>query len=336
MRRVARPDEVPDDDDQRSDDRRACRQHQAHLAPEFSDGAGEGVWVTIHYPTQERWTDRSGHQRQRVRAEERVILAVLGVWPDGRHAILHYTVATTEDTAAWLRVGQELRERGLDENAVQLVVSDGTKGLPTAMRRHLPKARLQRCTVHKVRGLARYLTYAEAESATSVAGSANPSPEEVRQQRRTAISTQALEIFQAPTREEAEQRLATFVATWSPLEPKAVQTFQHSIAHCFTFYQCDPSLHALVRSTNLLERFFREFRAKADEIGAFPNEDSCLMVDPLSSTVAGSVFRMAPPSADVKRLTHIASPSGVMRCRRQPPTGRGVVRVKGFSRVAAP
>lgn len=70
--------------------------------------------------------------------------------------------------------------------------------------------------------------------------------------------------------------------------------------------------------------------------GAPPAQERDRMVDPLSSTVAGSVFRMAPPSADVKRLTHIASPSGVMRCRRQPPTGRGVVRVKGFSRVAAP
>ena len=27
---------------------------------------------------------------------------------------------------------------------------------------------------------------------------------------------------------------------------------------------------------NLLERFFREFRTKADEIGAFPNELTCL------------------------------------------------------------
>jgi len=33
------------------------------------------------------------------------------------------------------------------------------------------------------------------------------------------------------------------------------------------------ALSAQLRS---LERFFREFRAKADEIGAFPNEQSCL------------------------------------------------------------
>lgn len=32
----------------------------------------------------------------------------------------------------------------------------------------------------------------------------------------------------------------------------------------------------LLRTNNALERLFREFRAKTDEIGAFPNEQSCL------------------------------------------------------------
>jgi putative transposase len=237
----------------------------------------DGVWVTIQYPTSETWTDRSGHKRQRVRVQERVILAVMGVWPDGRHELLHYTIATTEDTDAWQQVGQELRDRGLDPSAVQMVVSDGTKGLQTAMKTHLPEARLQRCTVHKVRGMARYLAYTDASASEVVAESAT-TPEQTRQMRRAAISSAALEIFQAPTESEAEQRLARFVASWAPLEPKAVKSFQHGIKHCFTFYQCEPSLHALVRSTNLLERFFREFRAKADEIGAFPNENSCLTV----------------------------------------------------------
>ena len=33
-----------------------------------------------------------------------------------------------------------------------------------------------------------------------------------------------------------------------------------------------------IHSTNLLERFFREFRTKADEIGSFPNQKSCLTI----------------------------------------------------------
>src|SRR5262245_38169295 len=48
----------------------------------------DGVWVSIQYPTGETWIDRSGHTRQRVRATERVILAVMGVWEDGRHALI--------------------------------------------------------------------------------------------------------------------------------------------------------------------------------------------------------------------------------------------------------
>jgi putative transposase len=245
----------------------------------------DGVWVTIQYPTSQTYRDKSGHERQRVRAQERVILAVMGVWHDGRHALLHYTIATAEDTQAWLRVFEEVRARALDPAAVKLVVSDGTKGLSTAMKTHLPTAKLQRCTVHKVRGMARYLSYAEpsttSEKMASETGertAVKATPEEQRQQRRSAISRDALAIFEAASKAQAEQRLASFVARWAELEPKAVQTFQASIASCFTFYECDASLHPLIRSTNLLERFFREFRAKADEIGAFPNEESCLTI----------------------------------------------------------
>ncbi len=73
----------------------------------------DGVWVSIQYPTDETWIDRSGHRRQRVHAQERVILAVMGVWPDGRHQLLDYQIAVAEDTAAWRQVWQGLRTRGL-------------------------------------------------------------------------------------------------------------------------------------------------------------------------------------------------------------------------------
>ena len=235
----------------------------------------DGVWVTLYHPTGATWVDRSGHVRQRVRAVAQVILAVMGVWADGRHALIHYTIAATEDTTAWQQVFQELDQRGLDAAAVQLVVSDGTKGLPDAMKTHLPHARRQRCTVHKVRGMERYLHYRDLPNQDPQTGQ-SVTPDVARQQRRTAISAAALAIFQAPTRVEAEQRLADFVAQWAAVEPDAVKTFQRGLKHCFTFYQMDPALHPLVRSTNLLERFFREFRTKADEIGAFPNATSCL------------------------------------------------------------
>ena len=90
------------------------------------------------------------------------------------------------------------------------------------------------------------------------------------------MKTEALEIFEADTRAEAEIRLAAFAAKWEALETKAVHNFRWGIQRCFTFYQFEKSLHPMIRSSNLLERFFREFRNKSDEIGVFPNEPSCL------------------------------------------------------------
>ncbi len=73
-----------------------------------------------------------------------------------------------------------------------------------------------------------------------------------------------------------QKRLATFVEKWQAPEPKAVQTFERNIELTFSFYQFDELLHPRIRTAHLLERLFEEFRRKSDEIGAFPNAQSCL------------------------------------------------------------
>jgi transposase-like protein len=72
--------------------------------------------------------------------------------------------------------------------------------------------------------------------------------------------------------------LEKFVDKWQSLEPRAVKNFTWGLKRCFEFYEFDKALHTLIHSTNLLERFFREFRAKSDEIGSFSNEISCLTI----------------------------------------------------------
>ena len=167
-----------------------------------------------------------------------------------------------------------LLARGVDPALIQLMVSDGSNGLLAAMGQRLPNAQLQRCITHKVRGLKPYLTYQHLPAQD--ASSQPLEPAAAKQQRRTEIQADAYAIYEAATREEAHQRLETFVGKWQPLEPQAVHAFQTSVERTFVFYQFDPALHIHIRTTNLLERQFREFRAKADEMGAFPNEGSCL------------------------------------------------------------
>jgi transposase-like protein len=237
----------------------------------------DGVWVQVLAPTGQTFLDRSGHERREMRGQERVVLTVMGVWEDGRHEILHYEAVATEDTQAWTTVLAALKRRGLDPEAVRMVVSDGSSGLPAALAEELPAAQQQRCVVHKIRGLERSFCYRDLLMTDPVT-QAGLTFEQARRLRRQQLTSDAHAIFEAPTRAEAVEHLATFQTTWGDVEPEVVRKLAQGIESSFTFYQFESALHALVRSTNLLERFFREFRTKSDEIGAFPNELTCLTV----------------------------------------------------------
>jgi transposase-like protein len=237
----------------------------------------DGVWGQVLQPTGATFLDQSGHERREMRGVDQVILTVMGVWEDGRHQILHYQLAAAEDTAAWSSLLAALLGRGMDAAAVQMVVSDGSTGLPPALATHLPDAKQQRCVVHKIRGLERAFCYRDLTMIDPLTQQ-SLSYEAARRLRRQHLSTDAHAIFEAPTRAEADTRLAAFRATWGGLEAEVVRLLTKDVDACLTFYQFDQSLHRLIRSTNLLERFFREFRTKSDEIGAFPNDISCLVV----------------------------------------------------------
>jgi len=236
----------------------------------------DGVWVDIQYTRDEFKEDRSGHMRQCRKAEERAVLAALAVWEDGSYEMLHYEIATGEGEAEWSQFFEHLIDRGLNPTAVELVVSDGTLGLPKALQKNLPNAQQQRCITHKVRGLERYLSYGELPQVDPNGQSLKP--DEAKRQRRSEIIYEAYQIYEVDSMEKAQQRLQQFVAKWQLLEPKAVQVFQRDLELTFTFYQFDSSLHRHIRTTNHLERLFREFRTKSDEMGAFPHETSCLTV----------------------------------------------------------
>ncbi|MCP5015634.1 MAG: hypothetical protein GY938_10215 [Ketobacter sp.] len=234
----------------------------------------DGVWVSIQYDLEGFKIDKAGRRRRKRQAQERVLLCVMAVYADGSRHILHYEVAEEEDEGTWQALFEHLQARGLDPQAVQLVVSDGTKGLLAAMQRTLPKAQQQRCITHKVRGLKRYLTYQALPTETPDGEPLTTT--QAKKLRWRQLKQEAYAIYDHASHVAAQKGLRTFVAKWEPLEPKAMHAFQWGIQRTFTFYDFDKELHPLIRTTNVLERFFREFRTKADEIGAFPNETSCL------------------------------------------------------------
>ena len=235
----------------------------------------DGVWVKVQYTMAGEFKeDESGHLRQCRQAEKRVVLAVMAIWEDGSQELIHYEIAETESEAAWTKVFESLIRRGLDPHHLELVVSDGSLGLPAAMKKCFPLAQQQLCITHKIRGIERHLNYYHLPSVTATGSSLKP--KEARKQRSFEITSDAYKIYQAPQVSDAQSLLKAFEEKWQPIEPDAVRTFLKDIELTFTFYQFDDSLHRHLRTTNHLERLFREFRTKSDEIGAFPNETSCL------------------------------------------------------------
>lgn len=231
----------------------------------------DGVNLKILCPTGTYRVNQRGQHRIVKRREECVILAALGVWPDGRYQILYFEVVDKETKANWKQFFRHLRAKGLDTNELQLVVSDGRPGLHTAIRTVFPDTvKHQRCIFHKLKNLADNLDYGRLELNPDL-----PRREAVRQAKKArarAILQDAAAIYASSDIAVIAQRLTEFQQKWATLEPKAVRCFSNKFDLTLNYLRVPFPRKRLIRTTNLLERFFREFGSRADEIGCFGSQ----------------------------------------------------------------
>jgi putative transposase len=197
---------------------------------------------------------------RRARAVENVsALVAYGVGEDGHRHLLAVTLGPSESQAGWEQLLQQWVGRGL--TGVRLVIADGHAGLEAAVRRLLPEARQQRCTVHLTRNVAAKV------------------PQRVRQR----VAREVSAVFNAPSRKEAKARLEAFKAGLGAQLPEAVACLEKGSAQATVFYDF-PSAHwRRLRSTNGLERLHGEVKRRIRSVGAFPDRASALR---LITTVA--------------------------------------------------
>ncbi|MGB7413717.1 MAG: transposase [Thermosynechococcaceae cyanobacterium] len=193
----------------------------------------DGVWVSIQYASETQWVDQSGHLRHLRQAQDAVILVAMAIWPDGTQCIIHYQIASQEGQEHWASFFKALSERGFNLDLVELVVSDGTQGLPKVLDDYLPQAEHQRCITHKVRAMTRHLSYEALP--THDDHEQKLTPQQAKKQRLHQIQADAYDIYKAVDVIEAIGMLKVFVNTWKPIEAKAVETFVANINLTFNF-----------------------------------------------------------------------------------------------------
>ena len=185
-----------------------------------------------------------------LRVTSMALLACVGVDEEGFREVLAVEVASSERGAAYTSLLRDLIDRGL--NGVRLVVSDDHEGIKAAVAGELPGAGWQRCTVHFERNVLSHVP------TTSIA--------EVAQDLKA--------IFKVRREKTARALTEDFVELYRGRFPKAVSVFEAGIGDALTYLSFPGSHHAKLRTTNMLERLFKEVKRRTRVVGVFPNETS--------------------------------------------------------------
>ena len=178
------------------------------------------------------------------------LLACVGVDEEGFREVLAVEVAGGEKSAAYASLLRGLLDRGL--SGVRLIVSDDHEGIKTAVASELPGVKWQRCVVHFQRNV---LADVPASSMGEVA-------EDLKA------------IFKVRRQKTALTLAEEFVELYSGRFPKATSVFEAGIEDALTYLRYPGSHHARIRTTNLLERLFKEVKRRTRVVGVFPSETS--------------------------------------------------------------
>lgn len=185
-------------------------------------------------------------------AKKRLVLCAYGITPQGRREMVSFRQAPAESEAHWEAFLRDLYERGLEGKALALVVTDGNPGLHQALDTVYPYVPRQRCWVHKLRNVATKLPRREQE----------------------ACLKGAQAIYQSPTRREAVARFRDWAAQWHRRQPKAVKCLETDLEELLSFLDCPQPHWRKVRTTNAIERAFREVRRRTRPMSCFNNQAS--------------------------------------------------------------
>jgi putative transposase len=182
----------------------------------------------------------------------RWVLVAYGITGGGRRELIAYQLARGESEASWTAFLQGLFLRGLEGRRLRLVITDGSSGLRAALGLVWPQVPLQRCWAHKLRNIGDKVPRKEGSCVREAAA-----------------------IYQASRRQEAQQKFRHWAGKWRPLRPRAVACLEHDLEELLTFYGFPRPHWRKIRTTNIIERAFREVRRRTRPISSFTNPQSC-------------------------------------------------------------
>ncbi len=185
-------------------------------------------------------------------ARRQAVLVAYGVTWAGTKELIGFRVEKSESEAAWRRFLLSLVRRGFEGERLEVIVADGAKGIWKAVDDCYAEAKRQACWFHKASNVVKH----------------------TRVKNRGAVLRGLKAIYTARNRKEAEKAYEAWAAPWKTLEPEAVRCVERDLEALLVFYGQPVKHRRMLRTTNGIERCFREVRRRTRSIGCFLNVES--------------------------------------------------------------
>lgn len=186
------------------------------------------------------------------KVHKRQVLCAYGITHEGRREIINFRQGADESEAKWEALLNDLYNRGLEGKSCDLIITDGCPGLHKALETVYPYIAKQRCWAHKLRNVSNKIRVRDIEEC--MAG--------------------ARLIYLARHRKEAIRNYKDWERKWSTLYPRAVNCLEKDLDELLSFFDVPLSHRIKVRTTNVIERSFREVRRRTRPMSCFTNSQS--------------------------------------------------------------
>jgi transposase-like protein len=186
-------------------------------------------------------------------ALRRPVLVALGLRHDGKKEIIDFRLAASESAAEWERFLADLYRRGLTGEGLDMICVDGGSGLLAALPHVFHRIPVQRCWAHKIRNVLNKVKMAD----------------------QPAIKRALHKIMNATNAPAARATARRFADRFEDRYPTAVACLRNDLDELLTCFRYKTEeQRRKVRTTNAVERRFREVRRRTRPMGTFQDKTS--------------------------------------------------------------
>jgi len=175
----------------------------------------------------------------------------LGVRGDGTKEILGLWIETNEGAKFWLRVMNELKNRGVED--ILIAVVDGLKGFPEAINAVFAETTVQTCIVHLLRNSLDFASWKD----------------------RKDLARELKSIYGAIDDKAAEAALTTFeTGFWGRKFPAVGQIWRRAWEQVIPFFAFPKDVRRIIYTTNAIEALNSKLRRAVRARGHFPGDEA--------------------------------------------------------------